>query len=335
MPRKDYYEILGISKEASQDDIKKAYRTLAKKHHPDTNKEGGDKEFKAVTEAYEVLSDTDKRARYDGGSFNGGNIFSNINPNNVFNSFFTNMVFSQSSTHSQRPRKKFSSNQRTRLQVRMDEAYLGSEVTFDVSRTKECQECLGNGVKSSGVKCPYCKGSGRQLGGIVSCGPCNGTGNKGVLCMSCGGFGGKEETARVTVAIPCKISSGSSFVIKGQGNLSADGKRGDLVVLVTYNPSFEDVTCLPDGSLLKQVKFPWDSALLREEVSFKLFNSCKSEEKIKLDSSKPNGWVHIVKDGGIGNGKDLLVKVYYDLPTNIKEDYRRVIAEAIRHAQSS
>jgi molecular chaperone DnaJ len=330
---KDYYQVLGVDRSASKDDIKKAYRALAKKHHPDANQGAGDAAFKEISAAYEVLSDDDKRRRYD--AMSGGIPGFDPSYNDMFSAIFANGVFG-SFGGVRSSGRRFSKNQKATVQVRMDQAYLGGKVSFDAQRVKECGDCSGTGMKPSvGAQCQYCGGSGRVLEGMAACGPCRGTGKKGVVCGACGGAGGTAELAKLSFDMPKRTPSGASVVLKGEGNLSSDGTRGDFMVLVTYPPSFEDVDLLADGALLKQVKAQWDAALMGEEFAFKLFSSCPSEERIRLDSGLPNGWVYVVKDGGMAKGRDLLVKVWYVLPTNINEKSRRAIARAIRNAEPS
>ena len=329
--QKDYYAILGVPRDADAQAIKQAYRTMAKKHHPDVNSGDGEK-FKDVSEAYEVLSDPNKRSKYD----SGGDI--NIDPSQFFNMFGN--LFSQTFRAEARPmRHNFQMNHRVRLVIKMDDAYLGATVPFETTRMALCRDCSGLGqISCDDGKCTTCNGTGKfskHPSMQSKCFSCNGSGKKMVPCTKCSGKGYQEENVKMKVSIPQRTISGSTLIVKGQGNLILNESRGDLIILVVYANTFEDVELLSDGSLLKTIKVPWDSALLEEEIFVKLFKSCIVDERIKLNPSLPNGWVYTVKNTGMMANSNLLVKVWYELPLNINRKSRELIARAIRNAESS
>jgi molecular chaperone DnaJ len=322
---KDYYQILGVERDASFSKIKASYRKLAKKYHPDSGKEDGEK-FKEITEAYKVLSTPEKRIAHDSGLV------------------FFNSIFRTDSVHSTllrnaKKNKKFKLNCQIILQVRMDQVYLGSQISFDCNRKKECAHCQGEGISSNVfAKCFYCGGIGTLKADgktLISCRACRGTGKKAAICEFCDGQGGTDELVKITVNIPHRVVSGSSFIVKGQGNLSINGKRGDILAVVRYPSKFEDVECFSDGTLSKTIIVGWEKALLMEDITFKVFSSCPLEERLKLDYSKPNGWVHIILGGGMAVNKNLMVKVWYNLPTNMSQEAREIIAREIQNAQPS
>lgn len=329
MQGKDYYAILGVPRGADKDTIRRAYRELAKKHHPDANAGVDGERFKDIAEAYDVLSNPDKKAQYDNPASKF--VYSDIG------SIFGNVFSAGGLFNGGRPcGRRFSPNQRIILQVNMDQAYVGASVSFDAMRARECGACRGFGSRDSvGEKCGSCGGLGKK--GFSSCGACRGSGKKSVLCEACGGVGWSEEKATINVVIPSRTISGGTVVMKGQGNVSADGTRGDFMASIHYAPSFDGVDLMPDGSMLKNIKVPWESALLGEEFAFKIFKSSTVDERIRLDPSIPNGWVYAngVKGRGMLPGSDLLVKVWYDLPTNINQKGRESIARAIKNAKSS
>ena len=266
--KRDYYEVLGVSKGASDDEIKKAYRKLAKKYHPDMNP--GDKEaeakFKEVNEAYSILSDEQKRARYDqfghagvdpnygaggpGGPF-GGFDMGDIDLGDFFGSFFGGGGFGGFGGGGARrngPQK--GESLRTNLTITFEEAAFGCEKELSLNRTEECDECHGSGCQpgTTAETCPDCRGTGvvrvqQRTGGFAfsstaACTRCRGTGK--IIhspCKSCGGSGSVKKSKRITVTIPAGIDDGQAVSLRGQGNAGKNGgPAGDLIVGVRVKP---------------------------------------------------------------------------------------------------
>lgn len=266
--KRDYYEVLGVSKGASDDEIKKAYRKLAKKYHPDMNP--GDKEaeakFKEVNEAYSVLSDEQKRARYDqfghagvdpnygaggpGGGF-GGFDMGDIDLGDIFGSFFGGGGFGGFGGGGARrngPQK--GESLRANLTITFEEAAFGCEKEINLNRTEECDECHGSGCQpgTTAETCPDCRGTGvvrvqQRTGGFAfsstaACTRCQGTGK--IIhspCKSCGGSGSVKKSKRITVTIPAGIDDGQAVSLRGQGNAGKNGgPAGDLIVGVRVKP---------------------------------------------------------------------------------------------------
>ena len=266
--KRDYYEVLGVSKGASDDEIKKAYRKLAKKYHPDMNP--GDKEaeakFKEVNEAYSVLSDEQKRARYDqfghagvdpnsgaggpGGGF-GGCDMGEIDLGDIFGSFFGGGGFGGFGGGGARrngPQK--GESLRANLTITFEEAAFGCEKEINLNRTEECDECHGSGCQpgTTAETCPDCRGTGvvrvqQRTGGFAfsstaACTRCRGTGK--IIhspCKSCGGSGSVKKSKRITVTIPAGIDDGQAVSLRGQGNAGKNGgPAGDLIVGVRVKP---------------------------------------------------------------------------------------------------
>ncbi|WP_294513735.1 molecular chaperone DnaJ [uncultured Intestinimonas sp.] len=263
--KRDYYEVLGVSKGASDDEIKKAYRKLAKKYHPDLNP--GDKtaeaNFKEVNEAYEILSDKDKRARYDqfghagvdpnfnpnGGGFGGFGGFTDmgdIDLGDLFGSFFGG-GFGGGGGGSRRNAPQKGETIRAGVTITFEEAAFGCEKEVTVSRTEQCDVCKGTGCApgTTAEVCPDCHGSGTvriQRGGggfsfstTTSCPKCRGTGK--IIhqpCKTCGGAGTVRKQKKLAVTIPAGIDNGQAVSLRGQGGAGRNGgPAGDLLIGVT------------------------------------------------------------------------------------------------------
>ena len=262
--KRDYYEVLGVSKGASEDELKKAYRKLAKKYHPDMNP--GDKEaeakFKEVNEAYEILSDKEKRAKYDqfghagvdpnfgAGGFGGGFDMGDIDLGDIFGSFFGGGFggFGGQQQRANAPQR--GESLRANLTITFEEAAFGCEKEIELTRTEPCDDCHGSGCQpgTTAETCPDCRGSGvvriqRGGGGFAfstsaPCSRCRGTGK--IIhspCKSCGGTGNVRKKKRLTITIPAGIDDGQAVSLRGQGNAGKNGgPAGDLIVGVRVKP---------------------------------------------------------------------------------------------------
>lgn len=249
--KRDYYEVLGIQKDATDADIKKAYRTLAKKYHPDVNKEkGSDVKFKEVQEAYEVLSDSQKRHSYDqfghagmegAGGFGGFQQGGFEDLNDIFGSFFGG-GFGGSSRRQSGPRK--GEDRLMRMQVNFMDAIFGKTETVGLDVDEVCSECMGSGARSKDdVKvCTTCHGQGsvttqqRTPFGVFQsssvCPDCQGSGKKIVnRCHKCNGRGYEHKHVNVDIKIPAGIHSGQQLRVGGKGERgSQGGPNGDLYI---------------------------------------------------------------------------------------------------------
>ena len=266
--KRDYYEVLGVSKGASDDEIKKAYRKLAKKYHPDVNPgdQAAEAKFKEVNEAYSILSDKEKRARYDqfghagvdpnygaggpGGGF--GFDMGDIDLGDIFGSFFGGGFggFGGSSSARRNGPQKGESL-RANLTITFEEAAFGCEKEINLNRSEECEACHGSGCEpgTTAETCPDCRGTGvvrvqQRTGGVAfsstaACTRCRGTGK--IIhspCKACGGSGSVKKSKRVTVSIPAGIDDGQAVSLRGQGNAGKNGgPAGDLIVGVRVKPS--------------------------------------------------------------------------------------------------
>src|SRR5690242_8060837 len=262
--KRDYYEILGVSKSASGDEIKKAYRKVAMQYHPDRNP--GDKtaeeKFKEAAEAYEVLSDTDKRSKYDRfghqaftpgmGGFHGSNVnmedifsqFGDIFGDDIFGSFFGGG--GRRSSGGGRSRGTRGSNLRVKLKLTFEEAAKGVTKTIKVKKYVPCNTCGGSGAKDKGsiATCNTCGGSGQvrritntflgQMQTVTTCPTCNGEGTTiTAKCGACKGEGRVYGEEQVTVDIPAGVQEGMQLSLSGKGNAGErGGAPGDLIVLI-------------------------------------------------------------------------------------------------------
>lgn len=229
---KDYYKILEIEENASEDDIKKSYRTLSKKYHPDVNPEGSEK-FKEISEAYEILKDKNKRDQYN---------FSRKNPNNHDMHSIFEQMFRNSGGFTNR--HKSSPSKVINLDVSPIESFLGSEKTFFYSRQVFCNTCAGFGGQHK--VCGNCNGSGVVMTSFgtgflmqrvsLTCNSCNGRGYTLIThCHQCGGVGTNQESKTLRIKIPVASDNGQFLKLKELGDYS-NGGYGDLVVQIKVNP---------------------------------------------------------------------------------------------------
>lgn len=260
MNNTEYYDRLGVSKDASQDEIKRAYRKMSKKYHPDINKEPGEEEkYKEVQEAYETLSDDQKRAAYDQygpdganagfggqggfGGFDGGAGFGGFE--DIFSSFFGGGA----SRNPNAPRQ--GDDLQYRVNLSFEEAVFGAEKEVHYNREATCKTCSGSGAKpgTSPVTCGRCHGQGvinvdtqTPLGVMrrqVTCDVCHGTGQEiKDPCQTCHGTGHEKQSHKVSVKIPAGVETGQQIRLAGQGEAGFNGgPYGDLFVIINVNPS--------------------------------------------------------------------------------------------------
>ncbi len=272
--KRDYYEVLGVSKSATPDEIKKAYRQLAKKYHPDLNPDNKEAEakFKEANEAYEILSDSDKKEKYDrfgfagvdpsygagqgGGGFGGFGGFDggmDFDLGDLFGSFFGGFGGGGGRSNPNAPRR--GSDIQTNIYISFEEAAKGCKKTVEFQKIEVCDECTGSGAAkgSSPQTCPDCNGRGQinvqqrtPFGTISTSKPCQRCGGKGTFnpnpCTRCKGAGRIRRTVKQEITIPAGIDDGQIFTVRNQGNAGANGgPAGDLRVgvIVKPHPFFE------------------------------------------------------------------------------------------------
>ena len=274
--KRDYYEVLGVNKGASEDEIKKAYKKMARKYHPDLNPDNKEAEekFKEVNEAYEVLSDANKKARYDqyghagvdpnfgaggfGGGFDGSFDFGDLG--DIFGSFFGG---GGRSTRRSASAPMQGDDIGARVELTFEEAAFGAEKEVTVSRVEDCDQCHGSGAApgTSAETCPRCKGTGSvrtqqnfmgmTMQSTAACPDCRGTGRIiRTPCSRCKGKGKVRRSHKLMVKFPAGIDDGQTLRVRGEGNTGLNGgPSGDLMVTVSVrsHPLFtrqgQDVYC--------------------------------------------------------------------------------------------
>lgn len=327
---KDFYEILGVAKNATTEQISKSYRRLALKYHPDRNKdnEEASAKFKSIAEAYEVLSDEKKRREYDHfGSVGNDSRFHqvHINPFDMFGDIFGD-PFSKGPAKGQDIYKE--------LHITLQEAYTGTTKEVLAVMHTECKDCEGSGV-SSWEDCTMCNGSGRiqhSKGSFfisMTCSKCNGGGRlSSVLCDSCGGTGKLDDKEKKhEIEIPAGIESGVNILLKNKGMWMHNGIPGDMVVKVLVSP--HSLYEREGGDLFCLVPITYAQAINGHEMELPLLSgeSCtlkippgtKSGSVIRLLGK---GMPHVVrqmqKDRPFG---DLLVRLQVELPNKPTDSF--------------
>ena len=350
--KRDYYEVLGVSKNATEDELKHAYRSLAKKYHPDTNQGNPDAEakFKEASEAYAVLSDPEKRRQYDqygfaafenggAGGF-GGFDFSNMDMGDIFGDIFGDLFGGRSRRQTYNGPMR-GANMRAGIRISFEEAIFGCEKGLELSSKQSCATCGGTGAKS-GTKpetCPKCGGSGqvtytqRPMFGMVqnvtTCPDCDG---KGTIirekCPDCRGNGYTKVRKKITVPVPAGINDGQSIRIRGEGDLGTNGgERGDLLVEVSVgnHPTFKR----QDMNLYSTVPIPFTIAALGGEINIKTVDGdvayevkagTQTDTKIRLK----NKGVPSVRN------KDIRGDHYVTLVVKVPEKMNREQREALK-----
>lgn len=350
--KKDYYEVLGVDRNASEAEIKKAYRRLAKKYHPDMNpdNEEAEQKFKEVTEAYEVLNDAEKRAQYDqfghaafngagSGGFQGG--FSDFDMNDIFGSMFGDM-FGGGMGQRQRTGPMKGADVRTSIEIDFQEAAFGVEKEIEIIIGEQCTTCGGTGAKP-GTKpqtCKHCNGTGQvrynqntlfgNMTSIRTCDVCHGEGT--IItepCNSCHGKGIVRNKKRIKINIPAGIDHGQSIRLQGKGEPGQrGGPYGDLLITVSIKPHtiFErqgyDVYC--------KIPITFVQAALGGKLQVPTLEG-KVEYSIKEGTQ--TGTVFRLRGKGIPylrNPKlrgDQYVTVIIDVPTKLNEEQRKKLQE--------
>ncbi|WP_250631802.1 molecular chaperone DnaJ [Rhodoflexus caldus] len=346
--KRDYYDILGVEKNASAEEIKKAYRRTAIKYHPDKNP--GDKEaeekFKEAAEAYEVLSNPDKRARYDRfghqGVNNGGFGSGGVNMEDIFSQFgdiFGGSPFGDIFGSGRRSTRRKGTNLRIKLKLTLQEIANGVEKKIKVRRQVACKSCEGTGAKNgtSFTNCTTCNGSGQikqvvntMLGQMVSASTCPACGGEGKIiserCGSCGGDGTTLEEEVIPIKIPAGVEEGMQLQMNGKGNFPPrGGVPGDLLVVIEEE---EDALLKREGTNVHfDLHLSFIDAVLGTSVEVPTIDG---KAKIDIAAGTQSGKVLRLKGKGIkelngyGTG-DQLVHVNIWTPKNLTKEERALL----------
>lgn len=348
--KRDYYEVLGVNKESSADEIKKAYRKLAKQYHPDMNPGNSEAEikFKEVNEAYDVLSDSDKKAKYDayghaafdpaaggaGGGFGGFGGFGDFDFGDIFSSFFGG---SGSSSRRNAPVRGDDIN--VRITLTFEEAVFGVKKEISYNRIQKCSDCGGSGAEkgTSAKTCSACGGSGQvrvqqrtPLGFMQTtkqCDACRGTGK--IIekpCSGCRGTGYVKVTKKLDVNIPAGIDDGRVVALRGQGSDGRNGgPAGDLNIIVSVRPHavFErdgyDIYC--------EVPITYTEATLGAEIEIP---TLEGKQKYTIPEGTQTGTTFTLKQKGVQyvnskNRGNLHFTVIVEVPKNLSEEQKDLL----------
>ncbi|NBI10761.1 molecular chaperone DnaJ [Colidextribacter sp. OB.20] len=352
--KRDYYEVLELGKGASVEEIKKAYRRLAKKYHPDMNP--GDKtaesKFKEVNEAYSILSDPEKKARYDqfgfsgvdpsyGGGGAGGMGFGmgDIDLGDIFGSFFGGGFGGFGGGGSRRSGPQKGESLRVNLSLTFEEAAFGCTKEIELSRTESCEECQGSGCApgTNPETCSDCGGRGtvrvqQRMGGMAfsstaPCSKCRGTGRIiHTPCKKCGGAGSVKKKQRVPVTIPAGIDDGQAVSMRGQGNAGSNGgPAGDLLVRVQIKP---DPRFRRDGTaVLYECPISFYQAAMGAQLEIPTIDG---KVKYDLPAGTQTGTTFRLRGKGIpelrgGRRGDQYVTVKVQVPTSLNAEQREAL----------
>jgi molecular chaperone DnaJ len=339
---RDFYEVLGVKKGASQDEIKKAYRELARKWHPDRNPgdEQAEERFKEIQQAYGTLSDPEKRKEYDAGGrfagfgaggfpggFPGGGFASDLG--DIFSSVFGR-------GRQQGPREQRGRDLETEVRLSFDQAMHGTQIAVSVPTTGECATCHGSGAKpgTSPRTCPRCEGTGidAQSQGLFSISqPCPECGGQGSIiddpCPTCSGSGVTQETKRYRVNIPAGVHDGSRIRLAGKGEAGyRGGPRGDLYVTTRVAPSpvFKQ---RPDGNLEVDLPITVTEAIQGGDIEVPTLSGSKT---IRIAPGTQHGTVQRLRGEGPprpkGSGRgDVYYRIRVDVPKELTDEQRKAV----------
>ena len=358
--KRDYYEVLEVAKTATSDEIKKAYRKLAIKYHPDKNpgnKEAEEK-FKEATEAYEVLIDEKKRQAYDqfghagvdgmGGASFDPSAFSGFE--DLFSGGFSNLFeglfgggggFSSSGFGSSSRRVAHGTNLQYNLAISFNEAVYGKKVEISYSHDVSCSACHGTGGENGAkrITCPDCKGTGqiRQSSGFMTiartCSRCRGEGTiVEKPCKKCGGSGLEKKKQTIKVSIPQGVEDGKRIVIPGQGSAGTNGApAGDLFILIMVKP--HDFFERDGKNLYCAMPISITQATLGAEVEITTLDDKKV--KVKIPQGTQHGAMIKVAGEGVPNSQtgkkgDLYIKVHIKVPTRISSKAKALLEEVAK-----
>ena len=350
--KRDYYEVLGVSKNASDDEIKKAHRKLAKKYHPDLNKDNPEaaEKFKELNEAYEVLSDKEKKAKYDqfgfagvdpnygggAGGFGGFGGFDMGDLSDIFGSFFGG-----GSTRSRRNAPQRGETLQQRVMLSFEEAAFGCEKEITIGRVETCEECGGSGAApgTSAETCSSCRGTGTvtqtqrtPLGMFQTQGPCPNCRGTGKIiktpCKKCGGKGKVRNSRTLKVKIPAGIDDGQSIQLRGQGGAGTNGgPAGDVIVTIGIRP--HPLFTREGSDVICEIPISFTQAALGASLQVPTIDG---KIEYQVPEGTQTGTVFRMRGKGIqnvnGRGRgDQFVRVNIEVPKNLSQKQKDLLRE--------
>jgi molecular chaperone DnaJ len=364
MQKRDYYEVLGVSRNASQEEIKKAYRKMAVQYHPDKNPNNpeAEKKFKECAEAYEVLRDPEKRQRYDrfghegmratdfGGFRDVEDIFSAFG--DIFGGGFGGSIFEEvfSGRQGRGGRSRTytgtaGSDLKIRLKLTLEDIAQGTKKKLKIKKYATCSTCQGTGASSSDGyrRCEYCNGSGeiRQVsrsvfGQFVNITPCANCGGSGKIlsspCTTCDGEGRKQKDDTVEVSIPAGVSEGQYLTLRSQGNAGRrGGPAGDLIVVIEEEHHSDFIRRGDDIIFDLLISFP--TAVMGGDVDVPTLNG---RVRMKIDPGTQSGRILRMRGKGIkhlngGGTGDQLVRINVWVPKKVTAQEKEIIRELEKH----
>ena len=369
MAKRDYYEVLGVNKNATDDELKKAYRKLAKKYHPDANldnKAEAEAKFKEVNEAYETLSNPQKRRMYDqfghdgpqgfgggaGGPFGGQNGYYSYSSSgfdgfgdfgdlgDIFSSFFGGGFGGKSSRKQNGPKKGADLN--LQLDITFEESFLGVEKEIIINRNEECSHCHGTGAKpgTSVSKCPECNGTGqvRQVQNTIlgqmqttrTCATCHGSGE--IIkepCDICRGKGKVRKQPKIKVKIPAGIDNGQTVVLRGEGEPGEKGgPKGDLYITVKIKR--HSIYTRSGNNVICDIPISITQATLGAELEIPMVDG--SKEKYKIPDATQTGTKFVIKNKGFKSVNsnivgDFIFNVVVQTPKKLTKEQRELLVQ--------
>jgi molecular chaperone DnaJ len=350
MAKRDYYDVLGVNKSASPEDIKSAYRKLAVKYHPDKNP--GDKaaedKFKEASEAYGILSDKSKKENYDNfghaafenggggqGGFGGFGGFGGSDFSDIFEDFFGDFG-GGGRRNSKRSSSNRGSDLRYDLSITLEEAYAGKKQNIQFSSSDKCTTCKGNGSKPgfSADRCTYCGGNGkvRSNQGFFTvqqtCPQCSGSGEEITNpCNDCGGSGNKQVSKKISVTIPKGVDDGTRIRLAGKGEAgSRGGANGDLYLFI--NVKSHELFKRSDENLFFEFPISIADAALGTTIEIPTIDGGKA--KIKIPEGTQSGKQFRLRGKGMpymrGNGTgDLYVQINTEVPISLNKEQKELL----------
>lgn len=366
MSKRDYYEILGVGKDVSDDELKKAYRKLAMKYHPDRNPDDKDAEakFKESAEAYEVLSDGDKRAKYDRfghQGMRGGQDFHGFsNANDIFSHFsdifggggfssgggggsIFDDIFGGGGGQGRRQRSTGTPGQdlKVTLKLTLEEIAAGATKKIKLKKHKKCTTCNGTGAKdtASFQTCSVCSGAGEvkqvsrsMFGQFVNIAPCNNCSGSGKVitapCLSCKGDGRIYEETTIKINIPAGVSDNSYMTLRGEGNAGKNGgPSGDIIAIFRELP--HEYFVRDDDNIIYELSISYPEAVLGTDVEIPTLNG---RAKLKIEHGTESGKFLKMREKGIqhlnrhGAG-DQLVKINIHVPKKVNSKEKDLLKE--------